>query len=364
MTENNTITSVQMMRFTFVCQTGIGVINLPTLLAKEIGHDGWISVLATGIVAIFLSSLIVVLLRRYSDKCIYDITRFIFGKIAGMLINTLLLLYLLFTAAGGLMVFLIYLKITVFPLTPSIVMAPLIIMPSIYMVWQGMKTVARFKLMTLSSYVVVIIYMILILKEMKFSFLLPVGEAVLVPLVNSIKTSFFAFIGLELIAIFYPEISDKKNALKFHVLANLFSTIFIMVIVLACTATFGENFLSVLNIPLFNLSRVYNAPIIERVDLYIISSWFIAMGCSIRAYMMAAYYSIGKVYNLKKSRLIYVLFISSLIGLSLIINDINKAFIYLNFINYAGMGVVILLLLCLTLSMFIKKGAVESEKSM
>jgi len=352
---------MQMMRFTFVCQTGIGVISLPTLLAKEVGRDGWISILMTGIAAIFLSSLFVVLLRRYSDKCIYDITKFIFGKIIGTIINTLIFVYLLIAASAGLMVFLTYLKITLFPLTPSVVMAPLIILPSIYMVWQGMKTVARFKLFTLFSYVTVIIYIILIVKEMRFSFLLPIGEAGVIPLISSMKTSFFTFLGFELITVFYSEISDKKNALKFHVLANLFSMLFILFIVLACTATFGENLLAVLNIPLFNLSRIYNAPIIERVDLYLVSAWFIAMGCSIRAYMMAAYYSIGKVFRLKKSRLFYTLFISVFIGISLLAEDINFIFSILDIINIAGMGVVILLILCLLISMFKKTGVVENE---
>lgn len=349
------------MRFTFVCQTGIGVINLPALLAKDVGHDGWISVFATGIIAIFLASLIVVLLRRFSDKCIYDITKFLFGKIAGFIINTLFFIYLVFAASGGLMVFLVYLKITLFPLTPSIVMAPIIILPSIYMVWQGMKTVARFKSVTMFAYIVVIIYIILITKEMRFSFLFPIGEVDYLTLFSSLRTSFFAFIGLELIAIFYPEISDKENALKYHVYANFFTMLFIMFVVLACTALFGENLLAVINIPLFNLSRVYHAPIIERVDLYLISAWFIAMGCSIRAYMMAAYYSMGKIFRMKKSILIYVLFICIFIGLSLIIIDINKAFMFLDVINYAGIGVVTLLMLCLVLSMFKNSGVADNE---
>jgi spore germination protein (amino acid permease) len=360
LTGNNAITSKQMMRFTFVCQTGIGVINLPALLAKEVGHDGWISVLATGIIAIFLSSLIVVLLRRFSDKCIYDITKLLFGRVAGFIINTLFFIYLIFTTSGGLMVFLVYLKITLFPLTPSIVMAPLIILPSIYMVWQGMKTVARFKMVTIFAYVIVIIYIILLVKKMRFSFLLPIGETGFATLLSSIRTSFFAFIGLELIAIFYPEISDKENALKSHVCANLFTMLFIIVVVLACTALFGENLLAVINIPLFNLSRVYHAPIIERVDLYLISAWFIAMGCSIRAYMMAAYYSMGKIFRMKKSFLIYVLFISVIIGLSLLIIDINKAFMFLDAINYGGIGAVILLMLCLILSMFRNNGVSDN----
>lgn len=361
MTENNRLSAKQMMRFTFVCQTGIGVIALPTLLAKEVGHDGWISVLATGIVAIFLSSLIVVLLRRYANKCIYDITRLLFGKIIGTIINVVFMFYLIFAAAGGISVMLYYLKITLFPNTPSIVMGFVIITPTIYMVWQGMKTVARFKLVTMFSYLIMIVYIVLIFKEMRFSFLMPIGEAGVFPLISSMKTSFFAFIGLELIAVFYSEITDKENALKYHVYANLLSMLFIILTVVACTTTFGENFLSVLNLPLFNLSRVYNAPIIERVDLYIISAWFLAMGCSIRAYFMAAYYSIGRVFRFKKSRVVYGIFICSIIGISLMTGKISKAYIMLEFINYAGIGVVILLLLCLVLSMFKKNGVVENE---
>lgn len=362
MNGKHAVTSIQMMRFTFVCQTGIGIIALPTLLAKEVGHDGWISVVVTGLIAIFLAALIVVLLRRYSDKCIYDITKLLFGKIAGFFINTIFFLYLLFAASLGLMVFLIYLRITLFPLTPPIVMAPLIIMPSIYMVWEGMKTVARFKYVTMASYIVTILYIILIIKDMRFSFLLPIGEAGFLPLLSSLKTSFFTFIGLELIAVFYPEISDKEKVLKYHVLANLFSMLFIAFIVVASTAAFGVNLLAVLNIPLFNLSRIFNAPIIERVDIYLVSAWFIAMGCSIRAYLMAAYYSMGKIFKVKKSRTVYAIFVCVFIGISLTTGDINKAFMLLDILNYAGMGAILLLILCLILSMFKKKGVVENEQ--
>jgi len=361
--ENNAVTSVQMMRFIFVCQTGIGVIALPALLAKEVGHDGWISTLAAGIIAIFLASLIVVLLRRYGNKCIYDITRLIFGKIIGTFFNIVIFCYLLFASSCGLMVFLIYLRITLFPLTPSIVMGPLIIMPSIYMVWNGLKTVARFKLVTLFSYVVMISYIILIIKEMRLSFLMPLGEAGLMPLLMSLPTSFFAYIGVELIAVFYPEVVDKENVLKYHVLANVFSTLFVTLIVAACTAMFGENLLAVLGVPLFNLSRIFNAPVIERVDLYIVSAWFLAMGCSLRAYLMAAYYSLNRVFRLKKNRIIYTVFICVFIGISLVTGDPNEAYMLLDILNYIGIGVIFLMIICLILSMFRKNGVVENEQS-
>lgn len=75
---SNSVKSSMLAMFTFICQTGVGVIMLPSLLAKETGHDGWISILVTGTIVAILSVLIVLLLRRYKDKAIYYQIRFRF----------------------------------------------------------------------------------------------------------------------------------------------------------------------------------------------------------------------------------------------------------------------------------------------
>ncbi|MCX8132237.1 MAG: spore germination protein [Clostridia bacterium] len=352
----NKVTSRQMALFTFIAQTGVGITTLPSILAKDVGHDGWISVSVTGILAIILSMLFVVLLKRYSDKSIYEINRFIFGKVIGTAFNILLVLYLLAAAAAGVRVFSLFLRLTLLPMTPPGMLAAFVLLPSVYLVWQGLKTVIRFKYISVLSYVVAVTYVVLISSELKISYLMPVGEAGLMPILYSIKTSFFAYIGLELVVFFFPEITDKNKTMKWHIFASVFSMLFLSIIVVATTSLFGENLVKIFTIPLFNLARVYNAPILERVDLYIVALWFVAMGCSMRAYMFAAFYSLQKVFNIKRSKPFLIIFFVVLVSLSRIPRDINESFLFLEAINFAGIGVTAFLILCLVLSFIRKKG--------
>ncbi|MCX7922601.1 MAG: spore germination protein [Clostridia bacterium] len=356
MTGRNSVTSSQMALFTFVTQTGIGVVTLPTVMAKEVGHDGWISVLLSGFIAVILSALFAVLLKRYSDKGIFDINKLIFGKVLGTVLNVLLVIYLILAAVRGVRVFTLFLRLTVLPLSPPVAISPFILLPSIYLVWQGLKYVCRFKYISVISYVIAILFMALMASDLKTSFLMPVGEAGLNSILSSIPSSFLAFIGLELIVFLFPEIIDKKKAFKWHVSANILSTIFLILVVGVCTALFGEKFLQIQIIPLFNMARAYNAPILERIDLYMISLWFVVMGCSMRAYMFAAYYSLQKVFNMKNTRLSLALYFVSLVLLSRIPRDINEAFMFLEITNYTGIGVSLFFVICLCISFIRKKG--------
>lgn len=353
---SNSVKSSMMALFTFICQTGVGIIMLPSILAKDVGHDGWIPILITGIVVVILSVLVVSLLRRYKDKAIYDINKLIFGKITGYGFNILLVLYLFSAAVVGASLFGFFIRITLLQQTPRWVMAPFITLPSFYLVWQGLKHVSRFLFCSLLSYVVVLFFVVLLFKNMRFSFLMPIGESGITNILYSIKTSFFAFIGFELIAFFYPYISDKHKALKWHIIASLVSMTFFIIIVVTSTTVFGENFLTVLSLPFFNLSRIYKAPVFERVDLYLIALWFIPMACSIRCYVFAAFDGIQKVFKLQKTKVIYAIYFIAILILGSIPKDINQVLSLIEIINVMGIGVTIYLVLCLLLSFIRKKG--------
>lgn len=355
------ITSKQMALLTFIAQTGMGMISLPTIMAKLVGHDGWISILLTGIISVIFAALIVLLLKRYCDKSIYDINNFIFGKLIGTIFNVLLIVYLVLAAAASARVFSTFLRITLLPKTPVFVLVPFVISPSIYLVWCGLKYVVRFKYISLMAYVVSIIYLLMLVRYYRFSFLLPIGEAKMDQILSGIKGGFFTFLGLELVVFVFPEITDKENLFKWHILANIFTTLFSLVILVASTALFGENLLKVQTIPLFNLARVYNDPILERLDLYLIALWFVVMGCSMRAYMMAAYYSIGKVFKIRDTKGAVISFFIVLILLSRIPRDVNEAFIFRELISLVGVGVYLFLILCLCLSFIRTKGVKTNE---
>lgn len=353
---SNSLKSAQLALVIFITQTGVGIIMVPAVLAKEAGHDGWISVMLTGAAVLVLTMLIMGLLWRYKDKSIYDINKYIFGKYLGTLLNIIIVFYLLTTTVGGASLFNYFIRITLLQETPAWALAPFIILPSFYLVWHGLKHMGRFLFCSIVCYFIILLFIIFLYKDFRVSFILPIGEAGITSIIYSTKTCFFAFMGFEAIAFFYPYISDKRNALKWSIGAILMSTAFLGIFVLAATVTFGEHFLSIMVIPFFSLSRVYNAPIIERVDLYLTALWFIPIACSIRTYIFAAYDGMQNVFKLKKTKRLYFLFFLLILVASSLPRDFNQVIALIEGITLMGMIMVIFLVFCLLLSFIRKKG--------
>lgn len=353
---SNSIKPIQLALVVFIAQTGIGIITLPSSLAKDAGHDGWISIIISGIAILIFSILIFLLLNRYKDKSIYDITRFIFGNMVGTGINTLLILYQLLAVVTGISLFTYYIHITLLQQTPAWALAPVITLPSFYLVWQGLKNMSRFLYISISAYFFIIIYLLVLHSEYRLSFLLPVGEAGISGILSGMKPSFFAFIGFELIIFFYPYIQDRTRILKWYLIASLGSLLFFLLTTACITAIFGEHLLAIFAIPFFNFSRVYNTPIFERIDIYLIAIWFLPMACSMRNYLFAAFDGLQKVFMLKKTRILYLFYFFVVEALSLLPKDLNQVLKLIEIVNLVCMGIAPFLLLCLLLSYIRKKG--------
>ena len=91
MEDRNQITAKQLGVFILSAQVGLGVIGLPSDLAKAVGHDGWISILSAGLLSTLVTIILIALLRRYSNQSIFEINRYLFGNILGQTINILLI---------------------------------------------------------------------------------------------------------------------------------------------------------------------------------------------------------------------------------------------------------------------------------
>ena len=259
MEDRNQITAKQLGVFILSAQVGLGVIGLPSDLAKAIGHDGWISILSAGLLSTLVTIILIALLRRYSNQSIFEINRHLFGNILGQTINILLILYLSFSMVAAFRYFTEFIKLFTMEATPEIILALLIIAPTVYLSWYGLKPVARFSQIIFFILFFVLVLSLLTIKKVRLTFLMPVGAADLTTLGQSIIPATLAFIGLELTVFLYPYIKDKENTLKWVVSANLCTMVFIAIIFVVTTGLFGENLLKMQVAPLFNLARYYRA---------------------------------------------------------------------------------------------------------
>ncbi len=354
----NLIKPFQLLLLISTAQTGICIVVLPSLLSKEAGHDGWITLVMASVIAIALSMLTIALLKRYPDNNIYEINRFIFGKIIGTVMSTLLVLYMFAATVSGSGFFIYIIRGTLLQETPPWILTPMLTIPSFYLVWHGLKNMSRFLYITIFTYLIIVVFFGLLFKEMRLSFLLPVGEAGTDRMLASLPTGFFAFAGFELLAFFYPYVTDKRKAAKYCIWATLASLVFFLISTIISISVLGHNFLNILSTPFFRLSSVYNAPVLERVDLYITSIWLVPMACSLRNYIFAAFDGLLKVFGLKKTKLIFIIYFFIVQVLAGLIRDFNQMLQIFSTIRITGFCVSFFLAACLLLSFIRKKGVV------
>lgn len=350
------ISSNQLRTFITSAQIGIGILVLPSTLARDVGHDGWISFVLAGIISISAAIIIVKLLQLYKDKSIYEINKVIFGNHLGNVMNFMIILYLSYATAIGIRVFASVINITILRLTPPILLSVYVLIPTLYLIWYGLKSICRFANLLYFIMFIIIIFFLIIFKYLRLTLLMPVGDAGLNQIIKGVFPSMFALLGFELTVIIYPNITDKSKVLKNVILANVITVIYTLLNVLVITSFFGETMASNLVFPLFSLARSYKAPIFERVDMYYIALWFPAMAISLRAYFFSTHYSINKIFNIKKTTSSLIIMTVCLVLLSRLPRDFNEVSAYMDILNKIGLGFITYLIICYFIAVISKKG--------
>jgi len=346
LTERNKITSKQLGIFILTAQIGFGFLTLPAALARDVGHDGWISILAAGLISSLAIIAIVLLLQKYAGKSIFELSPRLFGKLPGKAINLFLLLYLSYSMVLSFRIFTEFITLYTLNLTPGLIVAVLIITPTAYLLQYGLKPLTRF-----SYFIFLILFFILVLAflvaaKIRWTFLMPVGAAGITSLGKSLGTTFIAYIGFELVAFVYPYVVDRENTLKWVLGANLVSMAVFILVFLVTTGLFGENLLKTQLIPLFELARYYQMPFVERTDLLFVLLWFPLVESVFLTYSFAVHDGLRRVFAIKNRRLFFPFFIAAIILLSRIPTDLVQTLAAANLVTIGGIIVVGFLIFC------------------
>ncbi len=358
----NQITSKQLMSFVIATQLGTGMLWYPNSLAMKVGHDGWISVIIFGSIITFFIVFMILLLKRYENQNIFSINKNIYGKVIGFFINNGIIVYLFILTCISLRIFINIVKLIALPLTPGIIVTIFTFLPSLYLVSYGLKFIARDTIFAYYAILFCLIIFFLESKDFHFTFLQPIGKCGVNKIISTTPESLHAFLGYELIAIIYPEITNKNKVMIYSICANFVTTIMYIIITIVSTIVLGENFLKSTLYPIINLSRYYEAPIFQRIDLFFLATWFFIMAMDSRAYFFAAYYSINKVYDLKMSKIFLFCFWVVVIAATRFPNSDFKMHYCESIMEVLGAIVTINMLLCYILSFIRKKGIRTNDK--
>lgn len=354
----NSITSGQLMTFIVSSQIGIGILILPSTLAKDVGHDGWLVVLLSGVLFSGLTVLMILFLKRFGGKSLIEINRSLYGKYLSYPLSILYIIYVFFGAVVTLRAFSDMQRITILKSTPLFALTLLSIMPAVYMTWYGLKVISRFGTVIYFILFSAIILYFLSIGDYRIDFILPVGDAGIPAIIKATFGTTMSFLGPELTLFIYSDIKDKNKTLKYALFGNLVTTLFYTSTVLILTLFFGKEMLPRLVFPLLSFSGSHKAFVFERFDLLFVSLWMPSMGTTMLSYLFCSYYGLCNLLGINTSNRIVtkgrVLIFISIFAVAAIISmlpeEVMTVWILLNILGYVGMGIIILTIISYLIS--------------
>lgn len=296
------------------------------------------------------------LLKRYSNKTIFDINFLLFGKFCGYFLNISFVLYLSFICGITIRVFEETINIIVLKYTPPIIITLLILIPVIYATSKGLKVICKFSVLIYVAYFLVIVSFFLNFHHIRFTYLMPVGKAGVIPIIKSMQVAIYSYLGFELVTLIYPNIKNKEKASKYMVGAMLFTTVFYTLLVAFSTMLFGETKLSMLVFPIYNMGQIIPVPVIERLDTIFLLIWFPTMACTIQSYFFSTYHSISMLFNLKRKKLVLIIITIIEVIISRIPSNFESLNRYSTYSSTFGLIIILCIVITFFISLFKKKG--------
>lgn len=320
----NTITSKQAVTFILGIQIGIGNLSLPTEMARVSGHDGWISTLLGGII-VWVSALIIIMLcGRFKGSSIFDISRIVFGKYFGFILNLLLVLYLIAASVVNLRYYTIWIDAWFFRDTPMWILTLLLIIPSAYLVYKGLKGICRFNNIVYFVITMIIILLIWPLSQIfRLTQLMPVSDAGIIRILKGVPKTAFSYMGFETLLFIYPFIKNKRYLTKNMSIGLWVTTLLYTFATIVCLGVFGENMLKNRTQPIIGLARLIKFPIFERIDIYFLTVGIPAMALAVHSYIFCTLNAINEVFRVNRNNVLLPVLLIIVILLSGFTSDIN-----------------------------------------
>ncbi|MBY0015094.1 endospore germination permease [Bacillus bombysepticus] len=307
-------------------QLGIGLLQLPRLLAKRAGTDGWI-LLITGWILSTLSSLIIIQIMKITDKTLFQILVSYLGRWIGNFFILFICLYFSFFSFLILQRSIFFIKMCLIPETADYILMFLFSIPIYIIVQNGIPTIGRYaKLIFPINIGLFFFYGVALKEHHNWQHLLPLFNNVTSALRNT-PNVLESFLGFEVAFFIYPNLKKKQFASLGIIIANTLTLAVCLVITLSCSLFFSPDEILQYNEPTLSMLKVLEFPFLEHVELYSFALFIFILSTTWMTHIYCAIYSINNLLPKKNtSRLLCLLLFSFTIimySLPSTINQIN-----------------------------------------
>ncbi|MCX7746333.1 MAG: spore germination protein [Clostridia bacterium] len=271
---NNELLTQNELLFTLIgIIIGAGILSLPNAVVSEAKQDGWISTIIGSIYPFYIILVGAIIIKKYPDNSIMDVSKLCFGRVLGNLLNLLFmaqfLLYVLGVIGAAHSILRVYAVWFMTPFKITLVLLLVVVYISII----GLKCISKLNIL---MFFIILLYMISSLTALKVGSLLniqPVFGAGLEKIIKGSIETTFSYGNMELLLLIYPFVRSKvavvKTALKAAVIVMVLYTwtVFITIFYL------GPDVIPKALWPFFFVSESVKIPVITSFRFIAMALW-------------------------------------------------------------------------------------------
>ncbi|WP_409176870.1 GerAB/ArcD/ProY family transporter [Brevibacillus fortis] len=301
-------------------QLGMGILGFQRIIAKEAGHDAWISVILAALFTHLTVMTINKTLHRYPSADIYGIQEDVFGKWLGTGISIIYLTYFFVSAGVILRTYIEVVQTWVFPNLPTWILSGIILFLAFYTVVGGIRVIAGYSFFSIMVTIWLILDLYFPLQFARWEYLLPIMDTSLEDLFNGMIAMSLTSAGFEILYVVYPYVQNKDRVNKSVQLGVLVTYLIYLFVMIVALVFFSQGQLMRTIWATLNMQKMVYLPILERFELVVISLWLLVILPNIMLYLWASARGLKRLFgfNLRHSLywIILVIYVASLSLLS------------------------------------------------
>ncbi|KKD41229.1 endospore germination permease [Bacillus sp. FSL L8-0167] len=363
----NKISPPQAVFFIIQSQIGVGILALPHLLMKDMGHDGWMAIILACFFIQIINTIFLYIIQKYPETSFFQALIEVFGKWIG---RTLVALYTVYFASVCIVVLAIFtrtLGIWVLPLTPNWIINLLMMISIIYIAKEKIAAIVRYNFILTPFLLMLSLLMFYSLKGTNIDYLMPFFQTNLSQVSLGLKDVVLSMNGFEMILIISPFMKGGiKVRYKVMTISNICTTLYYLFITLICFMFFSPIELNVIPSPVLYLLKTISFGVIERTDLIFLSFWVFVILATLSNYLYFCANGVSSLFKKKEHKKFVYYFAILIYAVSCFLaNDNFRIQRFNEFTTIAQYSFIYTLPIFMAIIIFIKhrKGKVKSHAS-
>jgi spore germination protein (amino acid permease) len=271
--KNDLLTTNELIFTLIGCIIGAGILSLPNSVVAQAKQDGWISTAVGGIYPLYVVLVGGIIIKRFPDKTIMDVSTLYLGQLLGNFLNFLFmaqfLLYVVGVIGAANSILRVYAVWFMTPFKISLVLVILVI----YACSKDLKTIAKINVLMFFILVLIILSLAMALKYGTLLNVQPIFGAGLSKIFKASIESAFAYGNMEILFVLHPFVKNKNTIIRAALIATGIITVIYTWTVFTTIFYLGPDIVPKSLWPFFYVSESIKIPAITSFRFIYMALW-------------------------------------------------------------------------------------------